>query len=78
MQKPAGHTIPVIGFLSSSGPRHPGASCRCVPAGLKDLGCIEGQNLAVEYRWAEGGCEQLPMLAADLVGHEVAVLVTTG
>src|SRR5437588_11372334 len=46
--------------------------------GLRDQGYIEGQNIAVEYRWAEGRYDRLPGLAADLVRRKVAVIVTQG
>jgi hypothetical protein len=46
--------------------------------GLRETGYSEGQNLAVEYRWAFGQYDRLPALAADLVGHRVAILVTCG
>ena len=77
-QPPARSPMPLIGFLSS---RAPSTEVHLVAAflqGLKDLGYIEGQNVALEYRWAEGRYEQLPTLAADLVRRQVAVLVTAG
>ncbi len=71
-------TLPVIGFLSG---RSPGETTQLVAAfrqGLNAVGYVESQNVAVEYRWAEGHYDRLPMLAADLVGQHVAVIVTTG
>jgi putative ABC transport system substrate-binding protein len=70
--------MPVIGFMSS---RSPGDSTDLVAAfrkGLSDTGYIEGQNVAIEYRWAEGQYDRLPALAAELVHRAVAVLVATG
>jgi putative ABC transport system substrate-binding protein len=71
-------TMPVIGFLSSRAPDTEAHLVAAFLQGLKDLGYIEGQNVALEYRWAEGRYEQLPTLAADLVRRQVAVLVTAG
>ena len=70
--------MPVIGFLSSSSP---GASMPYLAAfhhGLSESGCVEGQNLAVEYRWAEFQYDRLPALAADLVTRKVEVIATNG
>jgi putative ABC transport system substrate-binding protein len=66
--------MPVIGFLGSP---TPGSYTTLVAAflrGLEEMGYIEGQNVAIEYRWAEGRFEQLPALAADLVGRKVNVI----
>jgi putative tryptophan/tyrosine transport system substrate-binding protein len=70
--------MPVIGFLSS---RSPGEAASVVAAfhqGLAGTGYVEGQNLAIEYRWAEGRYDRLPALADDLVGRKVDVIVATG
>jgi putative ABC transport system substrate-binding protein len=70
--------MPVIGFLS---PRSPDESAHLVGAfrqGLAETGAVEGQNLAVEYRWAMGEYDRLPMMAAELVRRPVAALVTVG
>jgi ABC-type uncharacterized transport system substrate-binding protein len=73
-QQPA---MPVIGFLNSASP---GPYRRYVAAfrqGLKEAGYIEGQNAAIEYRWAHGQYERLPALTAELVQRPVAVLAAT-
>jgi putative ABC transport system substrate-binding protein len=70
--------MPVIGFLSSRSPDEAKHLVAAFRTGLQTGGYVEGQNLAIEYRWAEGQYDRLPMLAADLVRRGVAVLVTTG
>ena len=77
-QQPARSPLALIGFLSSRAPNTEAHLVAAFLQGLKDLGYIDGQNVALEYRWAEGRYEQLPTLAADLVRRQVAVLVTTG
>jgi len=71
-------TMPVIGFLST---RSPGESAGLVAAfrdGLRESGFVEGQNLVIAFRWAEGRYEQLRDLAAELVAMHVAVLMAAG
>jgi putative ABC transport system substrate-binding protein len=77
-QQPAGSSVKLIGFLSSRAAQSEAQHVAAFRQGLLDLGYVEGQNLMIEYRWAEGRYEQMPALAADLVRRQVAVLVTTG
>jgi putative tryptophan/tyrosine transport system substrate-binding protein len=74
-QQPA---MPVIGFLGGADPAGYAPQIKALRLGLRDHGYIEGQNIAVEYRWAEGRYDRLPALAADLVRRKVAVIVTQG
>jgi putative tryptophan/tyrosine transport system substrate-binding protein len=69
-----------IGFLSPGSPSDPGMSHRlgALQQGLRDLGYLEGQNVAIESRWAEGKYDQLPGFAAELVRLKVDVIVTHG
>jgi ABC-type uncharacterized transport system substrate-binding protein len=71
-------TMPVIGFLNSASPEPWANFVSSFRAGLKQIGYIEGQNVTIEFRWAEGHYDRLPGMAADLVRHKVAVLVSTG
>ena len=72
------HAMPVIGLLGSSSADEFIQVIAALRAGLNELGFIEGQNVAVEYRWAHGNYDLLPALAAELVNRQVAVIVTTG
>jgi putative ABC transport system substrate-binding protein len=70
--------MPVIGYLNGTSP---GLAQQLVAAfrqGLGDTGYVEGENVAIEYRWAEGGYDRLPALAADLVDHKVDLIATSG
>src|SRR5262245_62454688 len=69
---------PIIGFLGSSSSGADNAFIEHLRRGLGDAGFVEGHNLVVEYRWAEGRYDRLPALAAELVRRPVAVLVAGG
>jgi putative ABC transport system substrate-binding protein len=70
--------MPVIGFLSSAAPGLFAPFLAALKQGLSEAGYTEGQNLALEYRWAEGHYDRLPALAADLVGRRVDLIVASG
>jgi putative ABC transport system substrate-binding protein len=68
----------VIGFLSSRSPDQSANLMAGFHQGFKEVGYVEGQNLAIEYRWASGRYDRLPSLAYDLVGRRVAVIAAAG
>ena len=70
-QQPA---MPAIGFLNASSPRGLPRPLSAFLKGLGETGHIDGQNVAIEYRWAEGRYDRLPELAADLVRRQVSVI----
>jgi putative ABC transport system substrate-binding protein len=69
---------PVIGFLSSASPHPYSHFVKAFQRGLADAGYVDGQNVTIEYRWAEGRYDRLPALVSDLVGRQVAVIAATG
>ena len=70
--------MPVIGFLGSTSPGPYAPFVAAFRQGLSETGWVEGQNLAIEYRWAEGRYDRLPALVADLVGRKVDVIAASG
>ncbi len=70
--------MPVVGYLNSGLRETDGAPVRAVQQGLTENGFVEGKNVSIEYRWAEGQFDRLPELAADLVRRKVDVIVTIG
>jgi putative tryptophan/tyrosine transport system substrate-binding protein len=71
-------TMPVIGYLNGTSPGGNAALLAAFRQGLGETGYVEGQQATIEYRWAEGRYEQLPALAADLVGRGVDLIATSG
>ena len=67
--------LPVVGFLHSSSPENSGNRVPALRQGLKEMGFIENENVAIEYRWADNQIDRLPTLAAELVRRRVAVIV---
>src|SRR5215472_1381335 len=70
--------MPLVGFLSNNSPAIDADRMRAFHEGLREAGYVEGDNVAILYRWAEGHTEHLPALAADLVRRRVAVLASWG
>jgi putative tryptophan/tyrosine transport system substrate-binding protein len=70
--------IPVVGFMSARAPDESANLVAAFRQGLADTGFVDGQNVAIEFRWGLGNYDRLPALAADLVSRNVAVLVAVG
>ena len=70
--------VPRIGYLSSRDPATESTRAEAIRLALRELGYIEGQNIAIEYRYAEGKLDRLPELAAELVRLKVDIIVVAG
>ena len=70
--------MPIVGFISSRSQKESTTVVDAFRQGLRDLGYVEGQNVAVEYQWADGQLDRLPTIAANLVNRRVAVIVAAG
>ena len=71
-------SLPVIGFLNPTAPEALAEPMRGLRQGLKDVGYVEGENLTIDYRWADNRTERMPAMAAELVRRRVSLIVATG
>ena len=69
--------MPVVGFVNAASAEGHEPHVSAFLRGLSEAGYVEGQNLSIEYRWAEGHYDRLPALAADLVGRKVDLIIAT-
>lgn len=67
--------IPIVGFINSASPKSYAPNVKGFLEGLKEAGYIEGRNVSIEYHWAEGQYDRLPAMAAELVRHNVTMIV---
>ena len=74
----AQRTMPIVGFLHYASPKTLGHLAEAVRRGMQEVGYVEGQNVMIEYRWAEGHYDRLPALADDLVDRQVDVIMAGG
>src|SRR5262249_27937650 len=70
--------VPVIGIMGSASERGYAPQMAALRQGLREMGFVEGQNLAIETRWAEDQFERLPAMAEELVRRRVALILTSG
>src|SRR5262245_24127758 len=73
-----GKALTRIGFIGNADPKTQAQSIAALRQGLRELGWIEGENLHIEYRWAEGNMDHLPGFAAELARLKVGVIITAG